>query len=476
MYLGRKVISSCRTICLLLILLIPYSGRTQYHYLIESEGQVSEGGAAFWLVNNRQGLSSLNTQQGYVRAGFGREMSDTSLWGYRYGIDMVKSANYPGRLFVQQVYGDIRYKNAILSIGSKERWGILKNPALSSGGMSWSGNARPIPQVRLESNGYVTFPWLLHRYLKVSGSISYGAFTDEGYVKERIGSSIPNVLYHGKTMILTYDFPKSPWSATLGLESYAQFGGSNVRLKDYFMVLVPCKGDESSSQGDQIYIYGSTRGSWNLVATRRYRQGAWKAYFENFFDDYSGLAKLNGTDGLWGIEYSRQPAHTGITGLVYEYLHTTDQSGAVNYYHKDYPGGQITASAPTGTDNYYNSAYNGGWSHWGMVNGNPLITSPVYGENGVTGIFNNRIIVHHIGLSGQAGRAWSGRVLATYTRGWGTYKTPFTDITRDFLTLLEVSYAPRWYTKWQFTLSGSINRGDLYGDHEGLALKVRFGN
>ncbi len=474
-YIYRRKNLLCGLIALFSSVILPENLRAQLNYQIETEGKVSgTGQTPFWLVNNRQGLATLEKENAYLRAGVFREMRDSSLWDYRFGLDVAEGYGYPSRFIVQQMYGDVRYKKAVLSVGSKERWGMLKNHELSSGGMSWSGNARPIPQVRLETDGFVTFPWLLHRQLKVNGSISYGWFTDEAFIRRKLGSSTDNVLYHGKSLILQYDIPEKPWSATLGMESHAQFGGERKDLRQYFMVLIPSQGDGNSSAGDQLYMFGSSRGSWHLNISYHPKGYEWKAYLENFFDDFSGVVKQNGFDGLWGLEYRRTGLQKGITGVVLEYLQTTNQSGPVNWVLHDHPGTDLKIEAPTGCDNYYNGAYNSGWTHWGMVNGNPLLSSPIYGKNGVTGIFNSRVKALHLGVSGELSRDWSGRILTTYTRGWGTYGSPFPEISRDYVSLLEVCYAPRYLKQWQFTLSGAMDRGDLYGNNSGFALKIRY--
>lgn len=60
-----------------------------------------------------------------------------------------------------------------------------------------------------------------------------------------------------------------------------------------------------------------------------------------------------------------------VTTLVYEFLRTTDQSGAIYHDHTEAIPDQISAR-----DNYYNHGLYTGWQHWGQAIGNPLFTSP----------------------------------------------------------------------------------------------------
>ena len=62
------------------------------------------------------------------------------------------------------------------------------------------------------------------------------------------------------------------------------------------------------------------------------------------------MAKLNGWDGLWGVEYKSNHKQA-INGIVIEYLQTTNMSGPLH-------GLQNSVVGKTGgADNYYNNGY-----------------------------------------------------------------------------------------------------------------------
>ena len=111
-----------------------------------------------WLTANRQGLSSVNTENGYLRAGIAHTMPLNQHFGFSAGLDLATAYNFTSSFIIQQAYADLSYRWLNLSIGSKERLPELKNSKLSSGGMVESNNARPIPQVRLEVPYYVAIP------------------------------------------------------------------------------------------------------------------------------------------------------------------------------------------------------------------------------------------------------------------------------------------------------------------------------
>ena len=77
----------------------------------------------------------------------------------------------------------LKYRCLGLSIGSKERHSEFNNPLLSSGGLTFSGNARSVPQVRIGIPEYTLVPGT-KGWLAFKGHIAYGMFTDDGWQKD----------------------------------------------------------------------------------------------------------------------------------------------------------------------------------------------------------------------------------------------------------------------------------------------------
>lgn len=135
-----------------------------------------------WQVSNQQGLTSLDNNT-YIRGGISYK-HQLGKWKFEEALDLVAAAGFSTTSFiVQQAYVDIRYKWFGFFAGSREQNSPLLNQELSSGGMTWSGNARPIPQVQIGIPEYVQ---LLPR-LGLKGEISYGWFTDNKYQREQVG-------------------------------------------------------------------------------------------------------------------------------------------------------------------------------------------------------------------------------------------------------------------------------------------------
>lgn len=156
---------------LLQFLLISITQHTNAQLPVKTEYTVEMGGTSgkgtyvpMWLTANRQGLSSANTENGYLRAGIAHTMPLNQHFGFSAGLDLATAYNFTSSFIIQQAYADLSYRWLNLSIGSKERLPELKNSKLSSGGMVESNNARPIPQIRLEVPDYVAIPGT-HKWL-----------------------------------------------------------------------------------------------------------------------------------------------------------------------------------------------------------------------------------------------------------------------------------------------------------------------
>lgn len=451
-------------------------------YRGEAQVSFSSGeNTPFWLVSNKMGLSSIKKNNGYLRVGVFRDMETDKKFTWGAGVDIAGAYNYTSSFIIQQLYGEVRYRCLGAMIGSKEIYGEFNNPRLSSGNMLYSGNARPVPQVRVGIPEFTVVPYTKN-WLAVKGYVAYGMFTDDGWQRDFAGSRkhTEHVLYHSKGLFLRIgDVGRLPWSVEGGLEMAAQFGGKSISgddvidmpngLKDWLKVFFPSGGDSSTPMGEQTNIYGNHVGTWSLGVTYNPTPDwGFRAYYQHMFEDHSQMFfDYEWKDGFWGIEVS-VPKNPVISRFVYEYLYTKDQSGAVY--------NDTSASIPeqvSGTDNYYNHGIYTGWQHWGMGIGNPLIISPIYNRDGSIFFRSNRLIGHHIGFEGQPLEELGYRVLMSYTRNWGTYGTPLPDVQNLYSGMLEVTYTPKWLESTSGIISIGADRGALLGNSFGVMFTFR---
>lgn len=481
-----------------LLLLVPLAAMSQTRLQglslkVEASATAASGDyAPLWLSSNRYGLGSVRTASGYGRVAALRPIENDSArtWRLGYGLDLVVAANHEHTFSIHQAYAEVAWKVLRLTLGAKERPLEMMNDKLSSGAMTFGINAAPIPALRLDIDWF-TFPgtkgwwkWRLYG--------SFGIMTDGHWQEDWVLPNTRyarNTRYHEKAAHWQFGRPEIfPLTYEIGINMAAQFGGtsynvSNLRanngqlttyqhsnnLKAYFQTLI-CQGSDDTD-GSNPNASGNHLGSW--VMQLRYHGKKWqaRAYWERFFEDHSQLTVQYGIrDMLIGGEVNL-PRNPYLSTAVFEFLTTTNQSGAV--YHD---GTQHLPESFAGRDNYYNHLNYAGWQNYGFAIGNPLLTSPLYnaalGHDHSLRFYNNRIKAWHVGLAGQPNDEWSWRAMATFTRNLGIYDLPFDEIAHQIYTMAEVTYKPKWAAGWQGVLAVGLDHGDLIGNSFGGQLTI----
>lgn len=477
-------------------------------YRFETVGALSQGDyTPFWLVSNRQGLSSLENKSGYIRLSALGGMLLPNTFGVDYGMDMTINSGFQSSYYIQQVYVDLKYSWLSLSMGTKERWGEMKNPKLSSGGLTWSGNALPMPQARLEVPEFTRLN-ILGGWFSLKGHVGYGRYTDSQYREEMAlslskdkPSYADKILHHSKSAFLKVgNVDKFPLEFIWGLEMYAQFGGNLYNtstagefheykqfpsgLGSYWDILLPF-----NATGKQDHDNGNTLGSWHLSFDLTFDEWKYRAYYEHFYEDHSSLLgieyknnaqgekdfvfygyKRNWFDGQFGIEINA-PDGLPFKNIVLEFMKTKDQCGSLC----------VDTDAVTervdGAENYYNHTVYKSYTHWGYAIGNPVLISPIYNKDSSMLFKSNRTMMFHLGIDGTISNKLDYRILATNTSHWGTYMKPLNEVSNITSLMLECSYWTGDAYSWKFTLSGAMDierGGNLLGGtgNKGVMLSI----
>lgn len=454
-------------------------------YEAEIAASISDknGYTPFWLISNRSGLGSVEPNFGFVRGAVHTYGTISPRWTWNAGIDLVGSWRSDRPFLIRELYGAIRYRDFQLTVGSKIENDRLVDQNLSSGDMLYSGNSLPIPQARLEMPDYMDIPWV-NNWVGFKAYFGFGMFTDSNWQRDFTSPKsrhYKNILYHSKGLrIRVGREDKFPLTFEGGLEMGAQFGGKIMvgdsmiqnmpnGIKDIFHVIIPSGGGGSDLPGEESNCYGNHVGEWSARLNWHPSQ-EWgvSAYYLHYFEDHSMMFfDYVWHDGMYGLEF-KLPSKWFINKFVYEYIYTKDQAGAVYW--------DITDDIPeqvSGCDNYYNHYLFGGWQSWGMGIGNPLIISPIWNADHSLQFKCNRIVAHHFGISGNAGAQIDWRALASYTRGWGTYGSPYKEVERNINLMGEVTYKPAKLAGWSATLGIGIDRGNMIGHSVGGMLTIR---
>ena len=415
----------------------------------------------FWLRANQNGaFPAGNSSTQLLRAGFDQVMNQDSSkhWGFTYGTELV--AGYSRETYFQpnQYWIGARFKRMVLKAGAQAdpvRFGGLST---TNGNMDASNNARPVPQVSLSTNGYISFPFL-PKWIRFKGLYSEGIFWDNSYVQ--------NAHLHHKNIYFKINLPKK-WGISAGLEHYVFWGGASPEYgvlpgwNQYFKYILGRKGGVGAAINDQKNGAGNQLGIYNLEVQKIYSSGILTVYLNHPYEDRSGLELDNFQDGLLGIHYQMTNKLQFISEILFEGMYTMNQSGTYNMMPAPTPQ-DPNAKTGRGDDKYFNHfVYSSGFTHYAQMMGSPLFV-PKLNANGVSlGFESTRMWMQHVGLKGWMRGNFYWKTMLTYSRNFGEYQNPYPSPLNEFSFLGEVIYhLPR--LPLQFT--GGI-AGDFGGRFE----------
>lgn len=449
------------------------NGQDTLLYTIGLQGAASHGQTApYWLQTNRHGDVSAAPLSGNITAGIIKPATRQSRWfDYDFALTLTgrlqsrseaiqPSQNRLGNLYSTLAYAHLRLYIIDITAGIQpEQYGPTDD-LLTSGGLLYSYNARPMAGVKIGIDRWTAFPGLFG-YVEVRGGIAHQWQTDNVYVTQgkvhhkwvggRIGGRLP--------VNVSYEF-----------HHVAQWGGYSPVYGDLgnswqaFMNVVLVRSGGTMAN-DQINAQGNHIGSQILTVDAK--GDGWKvsAYWQNIFEDgpirFIGTG-MNVADGIWGLHIS-QNKWLYISGLTYEFINTTDQSGP--YHDKD---GYIYG----GADSYFrNSIYRNGWNYGYRTIGTAFITSPIYNADGTIDTRNSRVQAHYIGLRGDI-CGYRYRAVCSYTKNYGNDNRSKTLLSTNTGVLLEVEKHIEKAWGLDFGLSLAADFGTQFGNQFGAMIRI----
>lgn len=395
-----------------------------------------------------------------------------------------KHALAPSPLWIQQLYGEIKYRGLFLTAGMKERESALLNRNLTSGDVIESGNARPIPQVRAGFVDFQDIPFT-DGWVQIQGEVGYGKFVDNDWNNNHYNFYNYHIVdgeWYNYKRCYFRSMPSQPFSVTFGMQAAGIFGGEEkiyrngqlsrtinypVKFKTFVKMLIP------TQDGGEGFYTGEHLGSWDMKARYRLKSGAeFAAYFSWLWTDGSGIGKLNGWDGLWGIEY--KAATKGIlNGAVIEYMDYTNQSGPIHFAPADHDGVTITGHA-SGADDYYNNTAHRSYANYGMAIGSPAFMAPIYNLNGYPAFMANAMRGIHVGVEGAITDEIDYRVKAGYRKAWGSGKVLLPVPINSTSVMVEAVWRVRNLKGLSVTGQIEVDRGSMPCNMTGALVSVRY--
>ncbi len=473
----------CLLQCVMFLCVSALSGwgqKREFDYRASVSGFLSsEKQLPFWAVSNRHGIVPA-TNGSVLEAGVFSGFASGRTIRFAYGVSAAgQLAEGENNLFIDQLFASAAWRKLQLDLGIVHRETELDGLSSTNGNIIWSGNARSLPGYRLRT-AYISIPGT-KGVLSFKGSWGDYLMDDKRYVK--------HTLLHNKSLFLRI-VPHRRWEVVFGLEHVAQWGGTSPdygkqpsSFVDYLRIVAGREGGSAATESDRINVLGNHLGRQHLQVSYTADDYSLSFYHDIPFEDGSGTRFQNFPDGTYTFYYRKRRTGKWIDALLYEFHYTKCQSG--KYHDRPRTPEEMEGRDPEdnlkilgGNDNYFNNGmYQSGWTFHGRPLGSPLMTAGMPGENGISpGIFNNRVLGHHIGLKGTAFSRIPYRALLTYTRNYGSYSAPLPDAPQEQFSCGLEAVLPPCGLPFRIDLGIYGDFGEFSGQNIGVSLKLyRYG-
>jgi hypothetical protein len=458
-----------------------------FNYSFELQGNAgTDKYVPFWLYSNQYGTIDLNSPSGNAIFNFHKNIVEDSGFDYGFGTTAVGRYSENEAIFFNQLYGTLAYGMFQLKAGRFYETVGTVDESLSMGSLATSSNATPMPKIKIGFPKYTDLP-LTQGYVEFKGEIAHGWFEKDREIK--------NPWLHQKYAYLRLggDFAFRPYIGLVHEVTWAGTGRQPFEgdlddsFADFWRVFFAQSGDGNAASGEVVYKLGDHRGIWDLGFNLELANFDFKIYRHQIYNDKDGL-KFQTPDALTGLSIDFPTENQQlVTDFVWEYMYTKDQGGPIC------PGNQ--RDGPGGCDNYYNNyLYRTGWTYEGRTIGNPLFLNAYNPQLGAVanfqrnpdnrfGIANNRIIAHHFGVEGHLSSVVKYKLLATWSRNYGTHyddklleeeniETVFLNAPEQWSFLAKFSYRPFDPLELNASLAGDM--GKLYEDRIGVMLGIKL--
>jgi hypothetical protein len=306
----------------------------------------------------------------------------------------------------------------------------------TNGNLARSQNAMSVPTIRFSTLGYKPVPFM-HKLLSFKGEYDEGFLNDKRYVD---GAHL-----HHKSLYLKI-LPAPSWNVNVGFEHYVMWGGTSKNenigelpgWKNYWRYVFALPGNEDFPVTDQLNSSGNQLGTYQIEVEKDFSKIKTTFYLSHPFEDNSGLNWRNWPDNLLGLHVNIKNEKSLVTGIVYEYTNTRQQSIKDSIYSWNETLGYWKMNE---YDDYYNHGiYSSGFTYQQQVMSSPLFY-PVKLSDGISaGIRSTRFFAHHIGVRGNLSDFVRWKGMLTYIEHLGTYSEPYTSNQKQVSGLLEVQY------------------------------------
>lgn len=389
---------------LIFLLFIAYSSLYSQEFVNDSLQSVEhtlkvEGGAfisaknqlPFWMKsNNSNRFTAGSANSLYQILDYNGKYS--IIEGLRLSWELESVLNIRERINGRFVQANFGFETNFLQfkMGYDEEFFGLNDTTLSIGNLVYGNNARPIPKIRVSTNGWKRSP-ILGKHL------SFRAYLAQGWFEQNRFQS--GAMLHQKYFYLRVRLLQNKLSLIGGLNHNAQWGGSNSQnessqptgIKNYARIFLGSSGGGDALLTDQQNALGNHLGSYDLRGSFEFKNFILTNYWQFLWEDKSGLTPFNWRDGLMGVSVGFK-SNQWLDKIVIEIIRTNNQNAQ--------------KIADDGTpifepDNFFNNGvYKSGWSYQNQVIGSPIFL--ILNQESISrSRIKNSINAINVGISGS---------------------------------------------------------------------------
>ena len=355
----------------------------------------SQEESPFWIHSNQRGrIDESSNISAFFTAKATYEFSENA--SLEVGLGGLFHDGYSEKLQLDESYLGFQNSWLLAHVGRKQKTELYDGLSASNQNILWSLNARPLPGISFQTKQPIYF-WK-NAGLAFEASLEEFITDDERYVKD--------TRVHHKSFHLIFNKIQN-FEFKVGLQHFVQWGGTSPvfgklpgSFNDYINVFTGKEGNDNVS-GEEANALGNHLGSYEVYLNTSINNYKVEILYNHLFEDGSGRVLRNTPDGRYGVFIKNPDSNNIINSLMYEFYYTKDQSDD-----------NITTD---GSDNYFNNnLYRSGWTYESRILGVPFITL----DDDRFRINNNKIIVHHIGISGIVSNL-PYKLLTSYRKNYG---------------------------------------------------------
>ncbi|WP_441000651.1 capsule assembly Wzi family protein [Fodinibius sp. SL11] len=416
-----------------------------------------EGELPFWLHSNRWGIIDRKSANGFVRLAPQAGLGTLGPVKLSAGAELVGRLSEDNNVFFNEGYLQADWQIFRFVAGRKKEQIGITDSTLTSGSMIQSGNASPVPKIRLYTPDWVGVPgtdnWLSFRGYFTHGWMGNGRYIDDPWLHQKYFylKALPNeypLQFYGGIV-----------QSTLWAGTHPEYGNLPDGLSDFWNVFTAQESNaenaEPSATGEAV---GSSIGIYDFGIEYDYQGFGGIVHRQFYLETGAGAKFRNVWDGLWGVSVSWDKKFNYINNVSWSHLYTKRQSSQEHRGDPSY-----------GADGYYgNGIYRSGWTYYGRTIGNALLFSDGIG----IGIDNNIVIAHQLGLGGVIEGVVYDLTVA-YSRNYGSRRTVgFTGRQDQYSGLLQTSI--KIQPKMDLKMDIAYDTGDLYANQLGGMVSVVY--